>query len=150
MAVFISWVLLPMKPDIIGVYKRFMEDYPQFMDEHSHFIGNDVVHLPTFHLSLTPEFIQKVYTEPELNYCRQFAEPLLRYASTWAAKEAVYKALKQADAAPAGWKNIEITRHKPSGQPTVVLHDTLQQVTISLTISHDGDYVWAAALVRIK
>ncbi|TAE41527.1 MAG: holo-ACP synthase [Sphingobacteriales bacterium] len=111
-------------------------------------IGNDLVYLPNFETSFTPAFIAKVYTQPELAYCQQFSQPLLRYASTWAAKEAVYKALKQLGTAIAGWQNIEILRNKIAGQPTVVLHQYPNKFDISLSISHDGDYVWAVVVVK--
>lgn len=111
-------------------------------------IGNDLVYLPNFETSFTPAFIAKVYTKPELAYCQQFSQPLLRYASTWAAKEAVYKALKQLGTAIAGWQNIEILRNKIAGQPTVVLHQYPNKFDISLSISHDGDYVWAVVVVK--
>jgi holo-[acyl-carrier protein] synthase len=111
-------------------------------------IGNDVVFMPNFEASCTPAFIAKVYTQPELAYCQQFSQPLLRYASTWAAKEAVYKALKQLGSAIAGWQNIEILRNKIAGQPTVVLHQYPNTFTISLSISHDGNYVWAVAIIK--
>ncbi|RYY33258.1 MAG: 4'-phosphopantetheinyl transferase superfamily protein [Sphingobacteriaceae bacterium] len=111
-------------------------------------VGNDLVHVPTFELSLTPEFKSKAYTENELAYCNRFAESLLRYASTWAAKEAVYKAVKQLDNTATGWKKIEIIREKIGGKPSVKLHYHPQKFKISLTISHDGDYVWAVAFVE--
>ena len=110
-------------------------------------IGNDFVFLPNFLLSFTELFKDKVYTPAEMAYCDRFADSLLRYASTWAAKEAVYKALKQLDDATLGWKKIEIIRKKNAGEPQVLLHDNPSGFKISLTISHDGDYVWAVALV---
>lgn len=112
-------------------------------------IGNDVVFMPNFQTSCTPDFQAKVYTQNELDYCQLFNQPMLRYASTWAAKEAVYKALKQLGAAVAGWQNIEILRNKIAGQPSVVLYKSPNQFNISLSISHDGDYVWATALINI-
>ncbi len=111
-------------------------------------IGNDVVYMPHFETSFTSDFKAKVYTPAELAYCQQFSQPLLRYASTWAAKEAVYKALKQLGTAVAGWQNIEILRNKIAGQPSVVLHQYPNTFTISLSISHDGDYVWAMAVIK--
>ena len=111
-------------------------------------IGNDVVFMPNFEASFTPDFKAKVYTQNELDYCELFSQPMLRYASTWAAKEAVYKALKQLGAAVAGWQNIEILRDKIAGKPRVTLHKFTNNLTISLSISHDGDYVWAVALVK--
>lgn len=111
-------------------------------------VGNDIVFLPNFKNSLTPEFKNKVYTPNELVYCDQFADSILRYASTWAAKEAVYKALKQLSAATLGWNKIEITREKIAGKPSVVLHQYPHQFQISITIAHDNDYVWAIAVIE--
>ena len=111
--------------------------------------GNDLVFVPDFEASLTPGFKNKVYTEQEIAYCDQFADSLLRYASTWAAKEAVYKAVKQLDKTTAGWKNIEIIREKIGGRPHVVLHQPqLAGINVSLSITHDGEYAWAVAIAR--
>lgn len=112
--------------------------------------GNDLVFVPGFEASLTPGFKNKVYTNAEMAYCDQFADSLLRYASTWAAKEAVYKAVKQLDKSTAGWKNIEIIREKIGGRPHVVLHQSqLANISVSLSITHDGDYAWAVAIAQI-
>src|SRR5688572_3767953 len=81
-------------------------------------IGNDLVFIPNFKHSLTDLFKNKVYTEAEIAYCDLFDDSLLRYASTWAAKEAVYKAIKQLDNSPLNWKKIEILRDKIAGKPT--------------------------------
>jgi phosphopantetheine--protein transferase-like protein len=110
-------------------------------------IGNDLVFVPDFANSLNDLFKKKAYTEREIAYCDQFADSVLRYASTWAGKEAVYKALKQLDDSTLGWKKIEIIRKKNAGEPKVFLHNNPSRYKISLTISHDGDYVWAIALV---
>lgn len=113
-------------------------------------VGNDLVFIPGFQHSLNELFIKKVYTPGEITYCELFADSMLRYASTWAAKEAVYKAAKQIDPATLGWKNIEISRAKIGGQPNVTLHSRPEGLKISLTISHDGDYVWAVAFIAIE
>jgi len=111
-------------------------------------VGNDVVHLPTFVLSLTPQFIRRGYTADELAYISRFDDPVLRYASTWAAKEAVYKALKQSDdTLKLWWRDIEIQRAKPQGKPTVYIKRLKNPPEFSLTITHDGDYVWALVLM---
>ena len=110
-------------------------------------VGNDLVHLPTFLNSLSPQFIKRSYTLLELSYCEQFTDSTLRYASTWAAKEAVYKAIKQVDdGLRLWWRDIEIHRQKPQGKPTVTIKKLNIPLEFSLTITHDGDYVWALVL----
>lgn len=114
-------------------------------------VGNDLVFMPDFEHSLTGLFKKKVFTPNEEAYCNRFVDEgsLLRYASTWAAKEAVYKAVKQLVDEPLPFNKIEIIRDKPGGKPVVVLHkDELPDLDISLTISHDGDYAWAIALIE--
>ncbi len=112
--------------------------------------GNDLVYLPDFKLSLNDLFKKKVYTLAETAYCDQFDDTDLHYASTWAAKEAVYKAIKQLEPSALPFKKIEILRDKPGGRPYVVLHKYTGRFKISLTISHDGDYIWAIALIEIN
>ncbi|MBE9661809.1 holo-ACP synthase [Mucilaginibacter myungsuensis] len=112
-------------------------------------VGNDVVYLPDFAHSCTDLFKKKVFTASEIAYCDQFEDAMLRYASTWAAKEAVYKAVKQLDEAPLPFMAIEITRNKIAGKPTATIHRPIgERVNISLTISHDGDLAWAVALAQ--
>ena len=110
-------------------------------------IGNDLVHLPTFLATCNEQFIRRVYTENELKYCTKFTDPFLRYASTWAAKEAVYKAIKQTDdTIKLWWKDIEILRDKPAGKPTVQIKKLKFPMEFSLSITHEADYVWAVAV----
>lgn len=111
-------------------------------------VGNDIVFIPDFEKSLSPAFKSKVYTAVETAYCELFDNSLLRYASTWAAKEAVYKAVKQLNSAPLPWKKIEITRDKVGGKPSAILPADLEPISLSLSISHDGDYAWAVAIAE--
>jgi holo-[acyl-carrier protein] synthase len=121
-------------PDVLVTAKNFA-------------VGNDLVFIHDFKASFNDLFKKKVYTPAEIAYCEQFDNSLLRYASTWAAKEAVYKAIKQIDSSTLGWKKIEIIRDKAGGQPRVIIRKNPPAFKISLTISHDGDYVWAIALI---
>lgn len=110
-------------------------------------IGNDVVHLPTFLQSCTQHFISRVYTNKELEYCAKFVDVYLRYASTWAAKEAAYKAMKQVDEnVKLWWRDIEIVRAKPGSKPTINIKKIKIPLEFSLSISHDKNYVWALAI----
>lgn len=120
----------------------------QITSQRTFAVGNDLVHIENFKLSLCDLFKKKVYTSAEIAYCESFSDSLQRYASTWAAKEAVYKAIKQLDSSPLGWKKIEITRAKKAGMPTVVLPAHLKNYELSLSISHDAEYAWALALIN--
>lgn len=111
-------------------------------------VGNDLVFIPDFSLSFSELFKEKVYTLNEIEYCERFDDPILRYASTWAAKEAVYKAVKQLYDQPLPFKIIEITRSKIAGPPQVNLPQHFSDLEISLSITHDGDYAFAIAMVK--
>lgn len=141
MAVLTLWGLAWMENDVLKISDAFVTDK-------NFAVGNDLVFIPGFAASFNDLFKKKVYTVNEIVYCNQFDDSLLRYASTWAAKEAVYKAIKQIDPSTLGWKKIEIIRDRPASQPRVVIHKESSVFKISLTISHDGDYVWAIALLK--
>jgi len=113
-------------------------------------VGNDVVFLPNFVLSFNSTFQKKIYTPGEILYCSQFNEPILRYASTWAAKEAVYKSIKQLCPLSISPSKIEIIRDKVAGKPRAILPEPFSHLGISLSITHDGDYVWAIAIAKVK
>ncbi len=113
-------------------------------------VGNDLVSLAAFEKTFNELFEKKVYTPNEIAYCKLFSDPLLRYAATWAAKEAVYKALKQVDNSSLSFKKIEIIRNKIGGMPIAIVHQQPKNpIQISLSISHDGDYAWAIAIVEL-
>ncbi len=111
-------------------------------------VGNDLVFLPDFEASFNDNFRKKVYTANEIAYCEQFEDKLLRYASTWAAKEAVYKAMKQIDPSVLGYRRIEIIREKTGGKPSFNILNVSFKFKSSLSISHDGDYAWAVAFIE--
>ena len=115
------------------------------------YLGNDLIFLPDFiKNSFTEGFKRRVYAPEEVVYCEQFSNPGLRYASTFCAKEATYKAIKQYDSTiKLSWKKIVISRDSIAGKPQVLLPDEIQsRCSISLSITHDGDYVWSIALLQ--
>jgi holo-[acyl-carrier protein] synthase len=134
---------------IVDLLEKSVHEVVETKKEGIMAIGNDIIYLPNFEKSLTPEFTRKVYSPEELDYILAFSEPVLRYASTFAAKEAVYKCLKQIHPhQTVSWKEIKILRKKPAAQPEVFIEPSVayRNYKIALTISHDNDYVWAIAL----
>ena len=66
-------------------------------------------------------FLNRIYTEAEMEYCRKCAQPEIHYAARFAAKEAGFKALGTGWAAGVKWKDVEVVR-LPSGKPELHLH----------------------------
>jgi holo-[acyl-carrier protein] synthase len=66
-------------------------------------------------------FLNKIYTEGEISYCRKCAHPPIHFAARFSAKEAAFKALGTGWAAGVRWKDVEVVR-LASGQPELHLH----------------------------
>lgn len=123
-------------------------------------LGTDVVYIPRIQAAIDrfgDRFLQRVYTPSEQHDCGYGKDTSRRpsinqLAGRWAAKEAVTKALG------TGWRglgytDIEIQR-QPSGAPTVCLHRAAAEMVLpwgelqwNLSLSHDGDYAIATALL---
>lgn len=115
-------------------------------------IGNDLVYLPEFKKNLTPGFRRRVFTPNEIKQIEEYkAHPLARYATTWAAKEAVFKSLKQLFNNPLGlnWNEIEILRK--GKVPWVKIKKVrFRAVSFSLSLSHEKDYALAVVVAQMK
>src|SRR5436189_6365876 len=86
-------------------------------------IGIDVIQNDRLRESIQrfgDRFLNRIYTEGEIGYCKKCANPEIHYAVRFAAKEAAFKALGTGWAAGVKWKDIEVER-LPSGQPTLRL-----------------------------
>jgi len=66
-------------------------------------------------------FLNRIYTEGEIGYCKKCANPEIHYAARFAAKEAAFKALGTGWAAGVKWKDIEVERLE-SGKPELHLY----------------------------
>lgn len=106
-------------------------------------IGVDVVDVARFRalLARQPGFAARFFTEEERAYCAGSPDAPLRLAGTFAAKEAVMKALGLTPA-PAWARRIGIVR-AGSGRPAAVVET---QARVSVSISHDGPVAVAVAL----
>ena len=97
-------------------------------------------------------FINRVYTEHEIAYCRQRRAATQHYAGRWAAKEAVLKALGTGWVKGISWRDMEI-RNAPGGKPTVAFRggarDIVEQRGIHemlISISHCRSHATALAI----
>ena len=97
------------------------------------------------------QFLNKIYTRGELDYCLAKSSKFQHLAARFAAKEAVYKALTTGWHEVATWQDIEIS-NEPNGMPIVSLKGNLQSFlstdkSLKISISHSRDYVACIAIV---
>lgn len=64
-------------------------------------------------------FVQRIFTEGEIAYCRRRHRPGIHFAGRFAAKEAAMKALGTGFSQDVFWRDIEVVR--PGGPPRLVL-----------------------------
>ncbi|MBQ9021547.1 MAG: holo-ACP synthase [Eggerthellaceae bacterium] len=105
-------------------------------------------------LKRTPRFSVRVYTAEERNYCEGTAQPHVHYATRFAAKEAVLKALGTGFAFGIAPADVEVLRNQ-YGRPIVQLHrkaaeiaskQGVREIPISLSYTHDEAVACAMAI----
>jgi len=85
-------------------------------------------------------FLKRVYTQRELEYCRERLRPTEHLAARFAAKEATMKALGTGWTPYVAFKAIEIVR-RSGQQPQINLDDEVRRVlpenlTLHVSLSH--------------
>ncbi len=98
-------------------------------------------------------FLEKIFFQSEVDYCRSMKEPATHFAARFAAKEAVAKALGTGFSGSINWKDIEV-RRKANGEPFVVLHAGAAELAgrsgiteVFVSLSHTQDYAVAQAIL---
>jgi hydroxyethylthiazole kinase-like uncharacterized protein yjeF len=86
-----------------------------------------------------PRFAQRIFTEGERRRCGEKAE---RFASRWAAKEAVKKLYGQLGLPIPAYRGIEVV-NRPGGAPAVRVHG--RDTGIALSLTHDAGLAIAVA-----
>jgi holo-[acyl-carrier protein] synthase len=88
-------------------------------------VGTDIVEVERIRKAVErhgERFLQRLYTEEELAYCRRHREPHPFLAARFAAKEAASKAFGTGLARGFGWKTFSV-RHNEHGAPLAVLDE---------------------------
>ena len=104
--------------------------------------------------SLGEKFINRVFTEKEIEYCESKKnQKYQHYAARFAAKEAVFKALswKLEDKYAICWKDIEVVDDK-QGRPSLnIIGMNLNDIeNIDISLSHCKEYAVANVTVLTK
>lgn len=109
-------------------------------------VGVDVTQIERIRslLDRYPRAEMRFFTESERSHCRSHSDPVVHFAGTFAAKEAVIKTLRLGRA--AAWvRRIEVLRDA-AGAPTARVRDARFPGEIMLSISHDGSVAIAVAI----
>lgn len=121
-------------------------------------LGVDIVEIERMRkiLARMPSFAEKTFSEAEREYCDSKAAPEVHYATRFAAKEAVLKALGTGFSDGIWTRDIEV-RRTSKGRPYVVLtgrarevarEKGVREIPISLSFTHDEAVACAMAITE--
>ena len=117
-------------------------------------LGVDIVQIARMEQILTrsPGFAHRVFTDAERAYCERHHKPAVHYATHFAAKEAVLKALGTGFAKGIGFTDVEVS-HDANGRPIALLHGRAEQIAqelgvleLPLSLSRTADTAVANAI----
>lgn len=119
-------------------------------------IGTDIIEIDRLEKVINrygQQFIDKIFTKKEQQYCLRYAKTAERFAGRFAAKEAVAKALGCGFGKHARFLDIEIINNK-EGKPQVLLAQHLiehyDNPTIVISISHCRAYATSTAFYTVQ
>jgi phosphopantetheine--protein transferase-like protein len=115
-------------------------------------VGVDIVEVERIRRAIDrwgAQFLTKVFTPAEIDYCRGKAREAESFAVRFAAKEAFAKALKVGKASV--WREVEVTRGE-SPRPALVLTGTARGLAgsrrVDVSLSHVPTHAVAVVLVE--
>jgi holo-[acyl-carrier protein] synthase len=119
--------------------------------------GIDITEVPRIRDAIErhgQRFLQRIFTDREIQYCESKANRVERYAARFAAKEAGMKAIGTGWNHGVRWRDIEVAR-KPGGRPTLLLHgkaaefaNRLGATNIALSITHTAEQAMAQVILE--
>ncbi len=118
-------------------------------------VGTDIIDVSRIEKK-REAILKRVLVGDECGYCLNSGNVNQTFAGHFAAKEAVYKALRVDNDNGISWKDIEIS-HRKSGSPYIILHNKAKQfaeinglIDIQISISHVKDFATATAVCDWK
>lgn len=144
--------------DEASIAESVAQNFDESIDlESPHSIGVDIVEIERMCqiLARTPNFKTRVFSEAERAYCDKTARPECHYATRFAAKEAVLKALGTGFSEGIGVRDIEVVLNA-KGKPQVKLYRRaaekaqelgIRDIPLSLSYTRDDAVACALALV---
>lgn len=93
------------------------------------------------------EFLNRVFTEEELENAKTRGSPYQHLAGRFAGKEAVFKALGDSN---LNWKDVQILNDKEGKPSCVILNGKAKNIDVHISISHVKTYAVASAIITKK
>jgi holo-[acyl-carrier protein] synthase len=119
-------------------------------------VGVDLVQIPRMREVIErwrERFLERIFTAEEIAYCQGRRDPVPHFAARFAAKEAGLKALGTGLRFGVRWRELEVRRER-GGAPVLILSGRSQEIGLRrggsrmlLSLTHDGDYAMAQALL---
>jgi len=118
-------------------------------------LGIDATDIPRIAATLErygERFMNRIFTDGEIAYCRRRREPAIHFAGRFAAKEAAMKALGTGHSQGVLWRDIEVIRR--GGPPQLQFHGgagrrfaAIGAESSLLTITHSETLALAQVLI---
>jgi holo-[acyl-carrier protein] synthase len=119
-------------------------------------LGVDLVSIPRMRSTIDrwqQRFVDRVFTDDEIAYCRARRDPAPHFAARFAAKEAGFKALGTGVQLGVRWRELEVRREREEA-PTLVLSGRAREIGLArggsrmlLSLTHEGEYALAQAIL---
>jgi len=118
------------------------------------YIGTDIVSIPslkkTINSSQGDKFINRIFTENEINYCNNKIYSIIHFAGRFAAKEAIKKALLSSEIIDSiNMKSIEIISGKNRKPEVNLMFNSELELKCKVSISHKDEYAIAFAILEL-
>lgn len=117
-------------------------------------IGCDIIDLSRIRAVYTrhgQQFLKRIFTEKEIDYCLSRTDPIPSLAARFAAKEAMAKALGVGIGSLFSWLDSSIAIDE-KGKPNLLLSDTCQRhfgtYNIHTTLSHSQSCAMAVIVLE--
>ena len=116
-------------------------------------IGTDIENIDRFKnlcLQADSNFLKKIFTDNEINYCFSKKDPAPSLAARFSGKEAVVKALGSLGIIEVYYNEIEILKNE-NGSPAVrIINNRAENLEIKISLSHSKDNSIAFVIVLKK
>lgn len=122
------------------------------------YVGIDIIEIKRIErlFSANEGFLRRIYTEKEVEYCKQKKNKYQHFAARFASKEAMFKALGTGWVGNMKWTDIELLNDE-MGRPYLNLYGSVKEMAekkhidnISVSLSHCKEYAIAQVLLVPK